>query len=80
MRAGGNGFTSPVLRIELEYCSEKDIRAVVHPVLRHRLVTTYAAQAEGQTPDTIIEALIRDIPARNGAETINGQVAQVFRS
>ena len=31
-----------------------DIRAVAHPVLRHRLVTTYSAQAEGQTPDTII--------------------------
>ena len=30
----------------------EDIRAVAHPVLRHRLVTTYAAQAEGQTPDT----------------------------
>ena len=57
-----------------------DIRAVAHPVLRHRLVTTYAAQAEGQTPDSIIDALLRDIPARNGAEQINGQVAQVLRS
>jgi MoxR-like ATPase len=57
-----------------------DIRAVAHPVLRHRLVTTYAAQAEGQTPDTIISALVRDIPARTGADKIDGQVAQVLRS
>jgi MoxR-like ATPase len=57
-----------------------DIRAVVHPVLRHRIVTTYAAQAEGQTPDTIISALVRDIPARTGLDRTDGHVSQVFRS
>jgi MoxR-like ATPase len=57
-----------------------DIRAVAHPVLRHRLVTTYAAQAEGQTPDTIIDALMRDTHVRPGAEQVDGRVAQVFRS
>ena len=57
-----------------------DIRAVAKPVLRHRLVTTYAAQAEGQTPDTIVEALLRDIPVRPGADELDGRVAQVFRS
>ncbi len=58
----------------------EDIRAVAHPVLRHRLVTTYAAQAEGQTPDSIISALLRDIPVRQGADEVDGHVAQVFRS
>ena len=58
----------------------EDIRAVAHPVLRHRLVTTYAAQAEGQTADTIIDALLRDTPVRAGADQLNGQVAQVLRS
>jgi MoxR-like ATPase len=57
-----------------------DIRAVAHPVLRHRLVTTYAAQAEGQTPDTVIDALLRDTPVRKGADEVDGHVAQVFRS
>jgi MoxR-like ATPase len=57
-----------------------DIRAVAKPVLRHRLVATYAAQADGQTPDTIIEALIRDIPVRPGADELDGRVAQVFQS
>ena len=58
-----------------------DIRAVAHPVLRHRLVTTYAAQAEGQTPDTIIAALLRR-HSRLGQEShaVDGHVAQVFRS
>ena len=58
----------------------EDIRAVAHPVLRHRLVTTYAAQAEGQTPDSVISALLRDIPVRQGADKVDGHVAQVFRS
>jgi MoxR-like ATPase len=53
---------------------------VALPVLRHRLVTTYAAQAEGQTPDTVITALLRDIPVRPGVEELDGHVAQVFRS
>ena len=57
-----------------------DIRSVALPVLRHRLVTTYSAQADGQTPDTIIEALLRDVAARPGVNQLNGQVAQVFRS
>jgi MoxR-like ATPase len=58
----------------------EDIRAVALPVLRHRLVTTYAAQAEGQTPDTVITALLRDIPVRPGVDQVDGHVAQVFRS
>ena len=58
----------------------EDIRAVALPVLRHRIVTTYSAQAEGQSPDTIIEALLRDVVARPGVNAIDGQVAHVFRS
>ncbi len=57
-----------------------DIRGVAPAVLRHRLVTTYAAQAEGQTTDTIVAARLRDIPARSGADRLDGQVAHVLRS
>ena len=39
-----------------------DIRAVAYPVLRHRLVTTFNADAEGITTDDIIEQLIETIP------------------
>jgi MoxR-like ATPase len=58
----------------------EDIRAMAPPVLRHRLVTTYAAQAEGQTPDTIVRALLKDIPERQGVDQLDGRVSQVFRS
>src|SRR5579872_4493382 len=39
-----------------------DIRAVAFPVLRHRLVTTFHADAEGVTTDDIIKKLILTIP------------------
>jgi len=39
-----------------------DIRAVAYPVLRHRLVTTFNADAEGITTDDIIKKLIAAIP------------------
>jgi MoxR-like ATPase len=60
--------------------SIEDIRALALPVLRHRLVTTYAAQAEGQTADSIIQKLLEDIPTRAGVEQVDGHVAQLFRS
>jgi MoxR-like ATPase len=34
-----------------------DLRALARPVLRHRLVPTFAAQAEGADPDALIEQL-----------------------
>src|SRR4051794_17966651 len=39
-----------------------DIKAVAHPVLRHRLVTTFNADAEGITTDMIIDRLLSVIP------------------
>ena len=37
---------------------EADVRAVIFPVLRHRLVTSFAAEADGVTADDIIERLV----------------------
>jgi MoxR-like ATPase len=39
-----------------------DIKAVAYPVLRHRLVTTFNADAEGVTTDDIITRLIQTVP------------------
>ena len=40
--------------------SEDDIRAVAKPVLRHRLVLNFQAEAEGIKPDVLIEKLLQD--------------------
>jgi MoxR-like ATPase len=44
------------------HVSTDDIRAVAYPVLRHRLVTTFNADAEGVTTDHIIKRLIETVP------------------
>jgi len=40
------------------HVSAEDIRALAHPVLRHRIVTNFSAEAEGYTPDRIIDDLM----------------------
>lgn len=40
-----------------------DIKAVAQPVLRHRLVTTFSADAEGVTTDDIVRKLVQQTPA-----------------
>jgi MoxR-like ATPase len=40
-----------------------DIRQVAYPVLRHRIVTTFHAEAEGIDPNKVVDHLIEAIPA-----------------
>ena len=44
-----------------------DIRAVAKPVLRHRIILSYTAEAEGQTPDSVIERLVEETPVKDSA-------------
>ena len=37
----------------------EDVRAVAHPVLRHRMVTNYTALADGITTDDVIDGLLK---------------------
>ena len=39
-----------------------DIRALSHPVLRHRVLTNFHAQSEGITSDTLIDRLLESVP------------------
>ncbi len=38
------------------------VRAVAHPVLRHRLLTNFNAQADQITPDMIVDQLLSEVP------------------
>jgi MoxR-like ATPase len=44
------------------YVSCDDIRAVAYPVLRHRIITNFNAEAEGIKPDDIVQRLAAMIP------------------
>jgi MoxR-like ATPase len=43
------------------FVTPDDIRAVVHPVLRHRLILSYDANAENVSPDQVIDRLIEKV-------------------
>jgi MoxR-like ATPase len=43
------------------HVSIEDVRAIVHPVLRHRIVTNFSAAAEGITSDIIIDRLVAEV-------------------
>jgi MoxR-like ATPase len=44
------------------HVTSDDVRSVAHPVLRHRLVTTFQANSEGVAPDAIIDRLLQAVP------------------
>ncbi len=45
-----------------DYVSPEDVQAVAHDVLRHRILISFEAEAEGVTPDSIIDDLLRLVP------------------
>jgi MoxR-like ATPase len=40
----------------------EDIRALAHPVMRHRVLTNFHAQSEGITSDTLVDRLLEVVP------------------
>jgi len=41
-----------------DYVTPEDIHAIIHDILRHRLILTYEAEAKGITPDLLIDELL----------------------
>ncbi len=48
----------------------KDIRAMAAPVLRHRIFTNFNADAEGITPDQVVDKLIETVPEPDAREYV----------
>jgi MoxR-like ATPase len=44
------------------HVSYEDIRALAHPVLRHRVLTNFRAESEGVTSDSLIDELLTAVP------------------
>lgn len=47
---------------ERDFVSPEDIRAIIHDVLRHRIILSYEATAEGKTSDDIIDEVLKIVP------------------
>jgi MoxR-like ATPase len=44
------------------YATPQDVKEVVHDVLRHRVLLTYEAEAEGVTSDKVIDSILAEVP------------------
>ncbi len=62
------------------HASVEDVRAVAHPVLRHRIITTYSAEAQGYSADRIIDELLNLTPPNESALSQDGRLRKVFES
>lgn len=60
------------------HVSTDDIRSVALPVLRHRIVTNFNAEAEGIKSDSIVRRLMEHIP-RQQYESLDASAARVMR-
>ena len=48
---------------ERDFVTPDDIRAVVHDVLRHRLILSFEAEAAGISANQVIDQLLRSVPS-----------------
>ena len=62
------------------YVSTEDIAALVHPVLRHRIITNFSAEAEGITSDKIIDQLLETVPKHRSENLDDARLPKVLRS
>jgi MoxR-like ATPase len=60
------------------HVSAEDIKAVAHPVLRHRIITNYTAEAEGIRPDDVIDRLLETIDPNASDALSDGKLPGVL--
>lgn len=56
----------------------EDIQALCRPVLRHRLVVTFAAESDGVTTDDVIDRLIAETPTSEDELTRDVRFQKIF--
>jgi MoxR-like ATPase len=56
----------------------EDVRSVAGPVLRHRIVTNFNAEAEGMGPDDVIKRVLKLVPVDAAAN--EGAIPNVFKA
>ncbi|HEY4177184.1 MAG TPA: MoxR family ATPase [Kofleriaceae bacterium] len=44
------------------YISPHDVKTIAHDVLRHRILVSYEAEAQGKTTDTVIAQILENVP------------------
>ncbi len=60
------------------YTTTEDIRAVVRPVLRHRVITNFDAESSGVRSDDVINQLLDELPGRCDGDSVAPELAKAF--
>ena len=60
------------------YTTTDDVRAVVRPVLRHRVITNFDAESSGIRSDNVIDQLLKELPERSDGDAVAPELAQAF--
>jgi MoxR-like ATPase len=55
-----------------------DIKAVAHPVLRHRIITNFNAESAGVSSDKVIDKLLAEVPERRQGDDIAPALKAAF--
>ena len=45
-----------------DFVTPEDIHAVLYDILRHRIILSFEAQAEGITTDDVIQKIVQNVP------------------
>ena len=62
------------------HVSVEDIQALSKPVLRHRMVVTFAAESDGISTDDVIERLVSETPTSEDELTRDARFKKIFAS
>ena len=57
------GGKARALLLGRAHVSADDIKSLAHPVLRHRILLNYKAEAEGMNVERVIDRLLESVPA-----------------
>ena len=61
------------------HVTPEHVRQVAHPVLRHRMLTNFNAEADQVTPDAIVENLLAEVPVEGANPTEKKMMDSVMR-
>ena len=60
------------------FVTTDDIRAVAHPVLRHRVITNFNAESSGISSDKVVDRLLVDVPERRPGDEVVPELKRAF--
>jgi MoxR-like ATPase len=55
------------------------VKAIALPVMRHRMITNFNAEADGVTSDSVVQALLDQIPLDRADASTDRQMDSVLR-